>query len=205
MSIYAAAKIEGGNQISPLIDMPKTKREIADAVRKELYEHFMRLNAERHKGLTRRGFYEQAARSLESTDTPDGFEVSTERVGIGLRFFGGVVVPVKAQWLTIPAIAEAYGKSARDFGNLAFVKFRDDLAALKEKRPKSATVAATGKRVRNKFKMGNMQGAFKTRVFFWLKRSTQHDADETVMPTVDRLEEVAGQAAETAIERVIQS
>jgi len=42
--------------------------------------------------------------------------VGVNQVGVRQRYFGGPILPVKAQMLTIPACPEAYGKTAGEFG-----------------------------------------------------------------------------------------
>ena len=193
------------------LNLPASKTKIASAVTKMLFDHFMSLNSERSHGLTSPGFYAEAARGITAEYTDDGIEVSTSRVGIRLRFLGsgglpgGVVRPVKAKYLTIPAIAEAYGKPAGYFGGLRFVKFGtapDAPAALIERGVKSATVAKTGKRVRNAYKNAGTQGAFEHRVFYWLKKETRHKPDDSVLPSVEAVEAVVEKAAEEYINTI---
>jgi hypothetical protein len=50
--------------------------------------------------------------------------------------YGMTIKPKRAQWLTIPLIPKAKGKSAREFGDLHFFKASEDVAFLYRKRGK---------------------------------------------------------------------
>jgi len=188
------------------LNFDAAKRAIGARLKKELQDHFWKLHADRHKGLSKTGFYEEAARSVDVEYPGDDIEVTTDRRGILLRYFGsgglpgGVVRPVRAKYLTIPAIAEAYGKPARSFSGLVFVKFKSGAAALMEAAPKGARVAKTGKKVKNSFKLAGTQGAFSRRVFYWLVKETRHLPDESVLPTQTALEDAVIEEAEKYIE-----
>lgn len=97
---------------------------------------------------------------------------------VGGRYFGGTRTPKKAKYLTIPARAEAYGKSARDFNNLRFAVLpvggpalvEAEATKIKRRKSKGTTVV----------KQGEETGGA---VFYWLKRKVTVSADRTVLPT----------------------
>ena len=183
---------------------------IGKAVMDAVKQHFNNLDAERHHSFAPSpGFYAQAANGTHADIVPDGVEVVTDKTGLGLRIYGGTVYPGKnpscvgggmTKYLTVPAIAEAYGHRACDFGHLKFVKFGkgpDAPAALMEDAPKSATWSSTGKKVRNVMKQSkNKQGVWGRRIWFWLITSANHNADPTVLPDMGVLEDAAVNALE---------
>jgi hypothetical protein len=183
------------------------KRAIGGPVMEAVKQHFYKLNSERHHSWSGKGgFYHSAAQNTHMDVTDDGVEIVTDKTGLGLRIHGGTVLPGKnascvtgrpTKYLTIPAIAEAYGHGACDFSNLVFVRFGrspDSPAALVEKTPHGGTWAATGKKVRNRMKQGNQQGSFGRRVWFWCVLSATHQPDDSVVPDMDALEDVAEKA-----------
>lgn len=188
------------------------KKEIAAPVLSAVVDHWMQLNQDRHHPWAKgEGYYAGAAKNTHVDLTPEGFEVVTDKVGLNLRIFGGVVhkganpsciTGQPTKYLTIPAIAEAYGRGACDVGDLAFVKFGNTgKAALMERGEKSAFDMATGKRIKNVMKQAGTQGAFGRRVWFWLVESTTHRPDPSVAPDIEQIEKVAGDAAEAYLEK----
>ena len=199
---------------------------IGEAVVGFLKEHFLNLSYQRHRGFTARSFYSEAAKSVKqefgaAENTPSGIDilVKVNHPGLAVRYFGGTITAGKGpscvtgkltKYLTIPAIPEAHGKSsACYFGKLKFVKFGkgpDAPAALIEEEPKSATVAATGKKVRGKkwqgmFGQKNKPMSLGRRVFFWLAKSTTHRPDPSVLPPLQAIEDIAAKAAKEWLER----
>lgn len=188
---------------------PQGRAEIGLPVLEAIREHFMALNAERHHAWAKgKGFYEDAANNTNMAVLPDGIEFVTNKTGLQLRAEGGVVFPGRnnscitgkpTKYLSIPAIAEAHGHGACEFGNLAFVRFGkspDAPAALIEKTPRGATWSESGRKVRNVMKQAKVQGAFGRRVWFWLVTSTTHKPDASVYPDPDKLGDIAEKSLE---------
>jgi len=120
------------------------------------------------------GVYEEAGRR---TDQPvvesDAVSVTIHQAAIAQRFFGGPIETVNANWLTIPARTESYGKLAGEFDNLRFILFPSGTAALVDRGAPSP---------------GN--------VYFWLVKHVNQAPDETVLPNEDDiLNEVMNRAA----------
>jgi hypothetical protein len=191
------------------------KKEIGKAVVSEVQRHYTDLNTEYHKGYSRTGFYAAAAKNTTMEIQPDGVEIDVNKTGLGLRIYGGVVTPGKnpssytglpTKYLSIPAVVEAYGKSPAYFGNLRFVKFGiDGPAALIEKSVKGATVSSTGKKVRNKYPQAGTLGAFGQRVFYWLVKETHHKPDPSIHPDMDKVGQIAQDAAQNFIDKALAS
>lgn len=80
-------------------------------------DHLYALNSARPNKLggTRQNYYARAADSTHFTADERRARVTVSHVGFRLRRFGGVVRPVKSKALTIPLVAIAYGRLAREF------------------------------------------------------------------------------------------
>src|SRR5260370_38005174 len=102
------------------LQLAGVKPAIGRAVLRLVQQHFLRLNASRANPLggPRSNFYAQAARSTRYDVLTDGVLVSVSQVGIRQRLAGGQIIPRNVKYLALPAIAEAYGKRAREFPNL---------------------------------------------------------------------------------------
>src|SRR5438128_2867797 len=77
-------------------------------------ENFQKLEEERpnKQGFHRQHFWSGARRATRNPVSAGAHAVLVEvdKAGVALRYFGGVVKPVNAKALTIPATDEAYGK-----------------------------------------------------------------------------------------------
>jgi hypothetical protein len=185
------------------VSLDQVKEAMGASMRLTLIEHFAKLEGDsiHHRSAARllaspTGFYADAARGTQLPQIEsDGVSVSINKEGLAQRYFGGpIVASGKSKWLTIPAIALAYGKRAGSFNNLRFVYFRQDLAALVERlstlikrdrkgifRPVASTIGA---------------------VFYWLKREVTQSPDPSVLPTDDEILGPATLAGEQAILRI---
>ena len=129
------------------------------------------------------GFWKRAAQNTSFEITGQNVAIKVDQEGVGQRRFGGWIQARRSKWLTIPARAEAYGKSARDFGNLRFVPFaRPYEAALVEKTP------ASGLRISDV-------------VVYWLKKAVYQSPDSKVTPSAAEIHTVAMQAVERVVDQ----
>jgi len=121
--------------------------------------HLQGVNAQRsgNSGLGRSGFYAKAAQETTGRESDQGFEVAIRQLGFRLRVFGGTVVPVNGEWLTIPATSTTYNRRAADF-DLYFRGRSDGQAAA-------------------------LVDVESDEVYFWLVRRTVHQADRSVLPS----------------------
>lgn len=166
----------------------KIRLEMGFGIMQVIRNHFDQLaqDSQHHQtgaslGAERTGFYEKAR---EGTHEPQleagGVSVSIDAQGIAQRLFGGTIQARPGGFLTIPAIAIAYGKRAREF-DLRLVVFGDTgLAAL---------VSKTG---------AGDEGD----VYYWLVRSVTQAADPTVLPTEAEMTDAAKTNALAFIEQV---
>ena len=103
------------------------------------------------------------------------------------RAFEDVTIRARAgKYLTIPAIAESYGRRARSFQGLRFVPFKSGAKGLVKFGP--AEVGANGKKERP------MQ------VFYWLKEQVTQRQDRGLMPSDDALLQACESGAEDYLE-----
>ena len=154
------------DEITPLLRKlekggPALRKVAAHAAARCTREHFAGLAGSRHRSGVAFNFYADAARKTTGIVRGDDVVVVVDKIGIGLRVFGGTVKPTGGKkYLTIPDAPEAQGKTAREFGK-----------ALHFRRNKNGD---SGRLTDNT-----------GRVFFWLVKKTEHKADPTVLPTPD--------------------
>lgn len=202
----ASVTIKGDAELLALIQAAKGegwRRRVGVEVREFLKGHFRKLDeAKPHKPYwngpgKRTHHYGAAARQTSYALTADAVVVTTDKEGIASRQRDTAIVPKAKKWLTIPAIAQAHGKVAADFGNLRFVKFSDTLAALVERTVSGATKGQSGKALLGKRKRLALVKAsgYRNLVYFWLRKGVVVPKDEEIVPTIAQIEEVATQAA----------
>ena len=89
-------------------------------------------------GGTRSHFYRHAAEGITEELHEDSADVVINQTGFRQRLLGGEIHAKNSKYLTIPAIAEAYGHHAPEF-DLVFVPFKSGAKALagpgKDNRP----------------------------------------------------------------------
>lgn len=196
----------------------KIRKGMGGALRLRLIDHFTRLqnDSTHHRsadrlGANRSGFYADAARNVQMPKIEsNGISVGIAKLGLRMRYYGGTVKPGKGtswktgrptQWLAVPNAPEAYGKRTQEFdfsaggaGNLTFVFFRPNLAALVQNL--STVIKRDRKGVYRPVK--STIGA----VIFWLKKSITFKPDPSVLPTSDEMVRVAVEAADEELLRV---
>lgn len=74
------------------------------------------------KGWPTTNFWSRAAKATTWAPIPNGVAIIVNQIGVRQRYFGGPINPVRARLLTIPLVAEAYGKTAREFTGLFFMQ-----------------------------------------------------------------------------------
>jgi hypothetical protein len=116
-------------------------------------------------GGERSHFYRKAALGTTLDVDDEGADITVHQTGFRQRLLGGEIHAKNVKYLTIPAIAEAYGHPAKDF-ELRFIMFRSGSKAL----------------------AGKGQDA---RVYYWLKESVNQDPDPSVLPSEDAIRQAA--------------
>ena len=173
--------------VSKILYGEKTDIVIGRAV-KDLYrEHLFKYGRENPNKLGGKStqFFGKAARSVDFETGPGYAEVYVTHRGIRQQFLGGSIKAGQngsgKQWLTIPAIAAAHGRSAGDFTNLQFIRFGPAVAALVEN-DEGSRYAYSNKAVPGKKKHQKATG-HKRRVFFWLRKEVNQKPNPDVFPT----------------------
>lgn len=148
-----------------------------------------RENEPNKKGWPKQHFWARirTATAYRSADEA-GAVVGIADPALAQKIHGGTITPKEGTYLTIPAIAEAYGHSARSFDFLQFRRFKSGAAALVET---DRTLLKFGRKrkdgTRNLSDEGRSQ---RGRVWYWLARSVTQAADPRASP-----EEAAMQTA----------
>ena len=163
--------------------------------------HLFRANRTRPNvlGGTRTNFYASAARGTSFQSVGDGAVVSIAQIGIRQRVLGGTIKPKTAKFLTIPVAPEAYGKRAREFGDLEVIfgaGGQPVALATKGTRSLSITQNAHGKTVQ---RLTGRRGV----ILFRLVRSVTQRPDPTVLPDEATLGDNIGRDVSAYLNRLV--
>jgi hypothetical protein len=161
--------------------------QIARGVQQLFQKHFFALDSSRANGLggQRTHFYADAAKATSSEGTESEAIITVAQQGIRQRRFGGTIKARPGSWLTIPARAEAYGRRAREFHDLHFVKLKNGNAMLIA----GGATGLTGK-FNKKGEAIERGGSEEGVVMYWLVPSITQDADPSVLPTETEVRDI---------------
>jgi hypothetical protein len=177
----------------------KLNAQIGRRVGELFKERFFQLDKERPNKLggERTHFYADAAKAVSSEGNANEAIVTVAQQGIRQRIEGGTIRPIKGKYLTIPARAEAYGHTAREFKNLRFVKTSRGgmLVDVDVQRVSFGRARKDGTR---KVTPGAVQGGG---AMFWLVPSVTQSGDRTILPRRDEVERVVHETVAAAIKR----
>jgi hypothetical protein len=134
------------------------------------------------RGFPTTHFWQRAAEATRYEASKDEVRISVNQVGVRQRLLGGDIDPVRAKFLTIPAIAETYGHRAADFSNLKiargpFQMYTGRLVSL-------ALVPAD-------WKPDESSPYSSKGVYFWLVRHVSQDPNLDVLPPDDEILDTA--------------
>jgi hypothetical protein len=147
--------------IDAVTDVPAAVKIMAREAENLTRRHLRDRN--RTHGTGRANYWRDAANSVFSTvNGRTAITVTIAKEGVRLRVLGGIVRPVNAKALTIPAHPAAYGRTADDpaLPPLFVVVFK--------KRNRAALAARDGERLI---------------VYYWLVKQTVHTPDPTAIPS----------------------
>ena len=145
---------------------------IGHAVVKLLKQRFL-AKPRNWRGFPTTHFWPRAAAATTFQADGESVRISVNQIGVMQRFLGGSIIPTRAKFLTIPAIAEAYGHRAGDFSGLKVA--RGDFEMYHGRRVSLALVAPD-------WKPNLDDPADTTGVYFWLVRAVSQQPDPTVLP-----------------------
>ncbi len=89
---------------------------VAVPLAKHWRNHLARLPKNK-MGWPSTGFWEDAARRVKGTPLQNAVMLSSDKLGLRQRLYGGTITARNSKNLTIPICAEAYGKMASEFGD----------------------------------------------------------------------------------------
>ncbi len=154
----------------------------ADEVRSHLEKRDRKPNA---LGGRRTHYWNDAAAQTFHEVKGDDIRVGIDHPGAALHYHGGTIRPKRAKFLTIPAVAEAHGRTARQFGNLVPIFFDKD---------------TPGARSFGALIEHNDGGDIN--VIYWLTKRAEIPEDKTVLPKDADIVNAAIDAAEDALEAI---
>lgn len=153
----------------------------------EYRDHFAARDSEGNKqGWPSQHFWARirTATAYRSADEA-GAIVGIADPALAQKIHGGTITPKEGKYLTIPAIAEAYGHSARSFDFLQFRRFKSGAAALVES---DRTFLKFGrKRKDGSRKLSDEGRSQRGRVWYWLARSVTQKADARALPDEEKM------------------
>jgi len=163
IAIRIDKRIEGLEKVERSLRDATLANAAGGAVARLLQDHFRERNQRGNRlGGARTNYWASAAKAVHWKADSDGATVTVSHIGIGHHYYGGTIKPVNAKYLTIPAVAKAHGRRAREFDNLSAIIFRKgSLGALVEK---------------------SKDGTRHT-VVYWLVKSAAKRPDPAVLPT----------------------
>ena len=98
----------------------------AGAVSSQIQRHLIAKGPNKQFPGSSTGFYAAAARAVTVESDERGATISIQKLGISQRYHGGTIRHVNVENLTLPVVAQAYGKSAREFSGLTVMIRRVD-------------------------------------------------------------------------------
>ena len=170
---------------------------VGPAVALEVKHNFLSLGHNK-QGWPTTNFWAGAARSTNWSSLVDGVVVSCNQIGVRQRYHGGEIKPVNAKFLTIPISPVSYGHVAADFPGLFLMTTKTGAYLVQSGQSVSEKTGSFG----GAKKLG---GNSKRRKFaslnflFILKASVTQEADPSVLPTDERITQVALEALQEAV------
>lgn len=158
--------------LAELITSPQALSAGGVSLRDSIIRNFGKLGPNKRFPDRSTGFWGRAALSTTAPSVgTSSVTISITQIGVRQRYLGGRITPIAGNYLTIPAQADAYGKKAREIGDLS-VAF---MGKTSSGQPLLALVR------------GNPRISGKRDVMFWLVTEVDQNPDPSVLPTEDQL------------------
>lgn len=211
--------IDSGAEAAPLrklVGLVTDRRALHTAMGNRIQDltsrHILEVAAPRRHTTARRlgaevtNYLAIAGQSVESAGDNDGATVAITRNGaIFARVAGPVTITARLKkFLTIPAIAAAYGRRAREVGGLWVRGMGKGRLAL-VRGPKYAKKPDGTRRTAQEAAEYRRYLAANTTVFYWLRRSVRLSEDRGLLPTEAQLYEAMKAGAQEALKFQIDS
>jgi hypothetical protein len=174
---------------------------IGTAVKKLFQDRFLALGSNK-RGFPTTNFWPRAAKATNYQVLPDGVLITVSQQGVRQRLFGGEIHAVNKKYLAIPATAEAYGKSPREFSNLQFFRTKRG-GGLKARREVAQLVGQIGGG-KNKGKTKNIGSVLGEVVLFWLVKSVHQEPDPDVIPSEVQIRDTITVIVQDVVDRAMR-
>ena len=188
--------------ISSVLRRGVVENAVGAGVSKLVKDHFLGLNATRANqfGGKRTNFWAATAKSTNYQPGNGEVTISINKVGFRQRLEGGTIRPTGGRkYLTIPAVAEAYGKRAGEFSNLRFGFTEGRSGGLVPALVEASASTVKFGRARKDGTRGVKTGSSGGRAMFFLVRKVFQRADPSVLPTEAQITGAAINAVENAV------
>lgn len=182
-----------------LQDRTELHENMAQAVESEVTAHLLVLNSRSPHS----SFYGRAARSTQVEADENGALVSVTHIGLPLRYYGGHVVPVTpgVKNLSLPTdnvpMQGERRQGPREAGILAFIPARSGNAGTTGYFVEGVEQLITNGKNKGKQRIVRKEGG---KMMFVLRKWTDHTADESVLPTIAKMQEAAREAGLAVLE-----
>lgn len=162
---------------------------------KELRAHFLQKNSTGNKqGWPRTNFWSRRIRSSTVLTGVDagGATVDIADPAFAQKLFGGTIHARQAKFLSLPARAEAYGKSPREFKDLHFIPTRSGGILVQNQQTQF-----------KRTKSGRISGQTEVGggVFYFLVKSVVTNPDPTALPTNEKMGDAMNEEIFNFLER----
>jgi hypothetical protein len=131
-------------------------------------------------GGPRTHFYGDAAKATSGAGDDAGATITIAQQGMRQRVYGGTIRAQNGKYLTIPLRSEAYGKRAREFGDLQFVKLSGGRALL-------IAGGGTGLRLNKKGEAVTKKGLEEGLAMYLLVPEVTQRADRSLLPSAEQI------------------
>jgi hypothetical protein len=145
----------------------------------ELRAHFDKREQEPNKkGWPSQNFWARVRNATAFVSADESCaRIAISDVAINQKIFGGTITPKEGKYLALPAIAEAYGHSPREFDFLQFRPGRSGGALVESERTNIRVTKKKGVPV-----VKNLGDGWGGRVWYWLVKSVTQAADPAALP-----------------------
>lgn len=163
---------------------------VGRSVTRLVTRHFQTYSAQHPNKLfgKRTNYVAKMGDATTFTADAQGVKIGISHEGVRLRVEGGTITPKKGKYLTIPAVAAAYGKRAREFQNLSLMfrriagKVRAVALAVNEFTPVGKGAPKKGQKAKSKSS---------GQVMFWLVHSATIPPNRDLLPTDEEITKTA--------------
>ncbi|MDE2096188.1 MAG: hypothetical protein KGL39_03010 [Patescibacteria group bacterium] len=166
--------------------------------------HLASLPKNKH-GWPSTGFWEDAARRVKGVALSNAVELSSDKLGLRQRLYGGIIEARNAANLSIPITAEAYGKLPGEFDDLVIVVIADGrkfLAKWQGDGKKPNVIILRGKGAGKSSATARAAKHLNLKFMYVLKPSVYQAANPNVVPP--DMEQVALQAVKDYVDMKIK-